>query len=109
VAEDQQEPDVQVPALDESASRLEVLLAADESSPLQKVVRQEQLLGLAHALARLAPDQREAVELRHLRGLSVADVAGQMGRSREAVAKLLFRGLNRLRKFLDADDEGERQ
>jgi RNA polymerase sigma factor (sigma-70 family) len=91
VAEDQQEPDVQVPALDESAAR------------------QEQLLGLAHALARLAPDQREAVELRHLRGLSVADVAGQMGRSREAVAKLLFRGLNRLRKFLDADDEGERQ
>jgi DNA-directed RNA polymerase specialized sigma24 family protein len=46
------------------------------------------------------------VELRHLQGLSVADVAARMGRGKEAVAKLLFRGLKRLRGLLEAGDEG---
>ncbi|HMC89231.1 MAG TPA: sigma factor-like helix-turn-helix DNA-binding protein, partial [Gemmataceae bacterium] len=58
-------------------------------------------LTLAAALAQLAPDQRAAVELRHLHGCSLEVVAQRMQRNKEAVAKLLFRGLKRLREFLD--------
>jgi RNA polymerase sigma-70 factor (ECF subfamily) len=95
-------------ALEESASRLEALLAVEKSSPEQLAIRQEQLLHLAEALDRLAPDQRNAVELRYLQGLSVADVARQLDKSREAVAKLLVRGLKRLRELLPPPEAGGR-
>jgi RNA polymerase sigma-70 factor (ECF subfamily) len=68
-------------------------------------MRQEQLLRLADALAQLPEDQRRAVELRHLGGCTVASVAEQMRRSKEAVAKLLFRGVARLRELLNESSE----
>src|SRR3712207_4437960 len=46
---------------------------------------------LQPALARLTPEQRQAVQLRFLDGLSVADTAAMMGRSEEAVKKLQAR------------------
>jgi DNA-directed RNA polymerase specialized sigma24 family protein len=46
------------------------------------------------------------VELRHLSGGTVGEVADQMGRSKEAVAKLLLRGVARLRQLLTDPDEG---
>jgi RNA polymerase sigma-70 factor (ECF subfamily) len=87
-------------ALDESSARLECYLAADQSSPSQQAMRNEQLLALANALAQLPADQREAVERHHLQGAALADVAGQMGRSKGAVALLIFRGLKKLRQLL---------
>jgi RNA polymerase sigma-70 factor (ECF subfamily) len=87
-------------SLEASSSRLEALLAAGPSSPSQQALRQEQLLGLAVALAQLPEDQRTAVELKHLQGRSVAGIARQMQRSRAAVAGLLRRGLERLRELL---------
>jgi RNA polymerase sigma-70 factor (ECF subfamily) len=93
-------------AIEESSSRLEAWLADSRSTPEQQAIRQEQLLALAAALARLAPDQRTAVELRHLQGFSVAEVAAEMGRPPQAVAKLLFRGLKKLRELLEADHPG---
>jgi RNA polymerase sigma-70 factor, ECF subfamily len=92
--------------LEESASRLEGLLAADQSSPSERAVRGEELLRLAHAMACLPPDQQRVVELHHLKGLPVAEVAGLMGRSRPAVVGLLFRGLKKLRELLreEGDD-----
>jgi RNA polymerase sigma-70 factor (ECF subfamily) len=94
-------------ALEESASRLEALLAVEQASPLQQAIRQEQRLHLAEALEKLAPDQRGAVELRYLQGLSVPEVAEQMGKNKEAVAKLLLRGLKRLRELLPAPEAGD--
>jgi len=92
--------------LEQSASRLEGLLAADQSSPSERAVRGEELLRLAHAMACLPPDQQRVVELHHLKGLPVAEVAGRMGRTRPAVVGLLFRGLKRLRELLreEGDD-----
>jgi RNA polymerase sigma-70 factor, ECF subfamily len=87
-------------ALDASSSRLGACLAANESSPSQRAVRQEELLRLAAALTGLPEDQRQAVELHHLQGLPLADVAQQMHRSKGATAQLLFRGLRKLREML---------
>src|SRR3954471_8196292 len=76
-------------ALEQSSTRLNDFLAAGGSSPSLRAVRQEQVLHLAEALAQLPEDQRQAVTLKHLQGLSVAEVAQQIGRSEAAVAGLL--------------------
>jgi RNA polymerase sigma-70 factor (ECF subfamily) len=93
--------------LELSSSRLECLLAADQTSPSQRAVRCEEVLRLAAALSRLPDDQREVVELHHLKGLPVAEVADLMGRTRPAVVGLLFRGLKRLRQLLREGREEE--
>jgi RNA polymerase sigma-70 factor (ECF subfamily) len=88
-------------AMEESSARLEAWLADEQSSPSVRAERNEQMLALAVALAKLAPDQRSAVELRHLHGYSLPEIARRMERNKEAVAKLLFRGLKRLRQLLE--------
>ena len=55
---------------------------------------------LEPALARLTAEQRQAVELRFLQGMSVAETAAAMGRSEEAVKKLQARALANLRRYL---------
>lgn len=94
--------------LEESSTRLESLLVADQTSPSQKVARAEELLRLAHALTGLPNDQRQVIELHHLKRLPVAEVAVQMGRTRAAVVGLLFRGLKKLRELLREPEEGGR-
>jgi RNA polymerase sigma-70 factor (ECF subfamily) len=86
--------------LERSSARLECLLAADQSSPSDGAVRGEELLRLAWALGQLPEDQRRVVELHHLKGLRVAEVAAEIGRTRPAVVGLLFRGLKNLRELL---------
>jgi RNA polymerase sigma-70 factor (ECF subfamily) len=86
--------------LEQSSERLEAWLAADQSSPSEQAVQHEQLLRLADALAQLSEDQRRAVELHHLQGCSLVETAREMGRSKEAVAGLLFRALQKLRALL---------
>jgi RNA polymerase sigma-70 factor (ECF subfamily) len=90
-------------ALEESSARLEMFLAADQSSPSQRVARQDQLLRLSQALAQLPPDQRTAVELHHLQGRPIAEIANQLGRSESAVGGLLRRALKKLRELLHDD------
>jgi RNA polymerase sigma-70 factor (ECF subfamily) len=87
-------------ALEQSSARLEAFLADDQTSPSVRVEQQERLVRLADCLARLPEDQRRAVELRHLQGLSLIEVGRAMNRSVAAVAGLLQRGLRALRKDL---------
>jgi RNA polymerase sigma-70 factor, ECF subfamily len=93
--------------LEESSARLEAWLAADQSSPSQHAVRQEQLLRMSRALAELPDDQRQAVELKHLHGFSVEEVGRQMNKSKAAVVGLLFRGMKKLRLLLEEPEPGE--
>jgi RNA polymerase sigma-70 factor (ECF subfamily) len=87
-------------ALEDSSARLEALLAADQTSPSQRAVQQEELARLAAALAALPEDQRRAIELHHLHGLPVEEVAQELGRNESATGGLLRRGLKRLRELL---------
>jgi RNA polymerase sigma-70 factor (ECF subfamily) len=86
--------------IEESSARLEVWLATDHSSPSEQATRNEQLLLLAQALADLPEDQRRAVEMHHLRGRPVAEVARKLGRSEGAAGALLARGIKKLRERL---------
>ena len=87
-------------ALDASASRLEVWLAAEQSSPSRQVERHERAIRLAEALASLPEHQREAVVLRHWHGCSLAEIGERLGCTTAAVTGLLHRGLRKLRKQL---------
>jgi RNA polymerase sigma-70 factor (ECF subfamily) len=86
--------------LDRSASGLAGWLAADQTSPSQAAIRNEEMLRLADALAALPEPQREVVVLKHLRGWTLQRIADHIGRTIPAVASLLRRGLEDLRQRL---------
>jgi RNA polymerase sigma-70 factor (ECF subfamily) len=92
-------------ALDESSARLGQWLSANQATPDAQLQRHEQLLKLARALAQLPEEQRQAVELRHLHGHSIAIVAERMQRSKQSVMGLLQRGLKKLRHLLSESGE----
>jgi RNA polymerase sigma-70 factor (ECF subfamily) len=87
-------------AIAESSARLEGWLAAEQSSPSECAQRNEQALRLAEALEQLPQAQREALVLQHWQGCSLAEVGQRLGRSPEAVAGLIKRGLKQLRELL---------
>lgn len=90
-------------SLDDSSARLVTELEADDSSPSEHAIRNERAFQLAQALERLQADQRVAVIRHHLQGIPLASVASELGRSKEAVAGLLHRGLTHLRDILQDD------
>ncbi len=84
-------------ALDQSASRMERWLAAEQSSPSQRAIRQEELLRVAEAMAGLPDAQRRAIELHHLRAMALSEIADELSTTKAAVAGLLHRGMKALR------------
>jgi RNA polymerase sigma-70 factor, ECF subfamily len=87
-------------AIEASSARLEAWLAAEQSSPSEQAERNEAILCLVDALARLPEDNRQALVLRHCQGLSLAEISARLGRTPPAVAGLLKRGLAELRTLL---------
>jgi RNA polymerase sigma-70 factor (ECF subfamily) len=92
--------------VEESVVRLEADLSAGRLSPEEIAARNERLLRLAAALARLPDDQRAVLEMMHLHGLSVAEIGDRTGRSRLAVARALCRGMAALRALLGGPGPG---
>jgi RNA polymerase sigma-70 factor (ECF subfamily) len=95
-------------ALDLSASRIEQWLAGSQSSPSQHAIREEELLRMAESLESLPQAQRRAIELHHLQGLPLAEIARLLGSTKPAVAGLLHRGLKTLRHRLDPRTDDHR-
>lgn len=86
--------------LEESSALLHRKLIADQSSPSMKMMKQERLEQLANALLKLLDDERSAVILKHYHNWPVSEIAQHLGRTPEAVAGLLRRGLKKLRGHL---------
>jgi RNA polymerase sigma-70 factor (ECF subfamily) len=86
--------------LAESSLRLGALLAGNEASPSQQVVRKEEWLRLADAVEQLPEAERDAFVLHHLLDCSVEEVATRLGRTGAGAASLLQRALKRLRGCL---------
>jgi RNA polymerase sigma-70 factor (ECF subfamily) len=63
--------------------------------------RLETLLEIASALEQLPETQREAVRMRYIEGLPLAEISQRLDRTTTAVAGLLKRGLENLRGQFD--------
>jgi len=85
-------------AMQQSSIQLESGLSDGGPAPEATAEQQEQLLWLADGLAALPEEQRRAVQLKHLHGLAVDEIAREMNRSTASVAGLLRRGLETLRQ-----------
>jgi RNA polymerase sigma-70 factor (ECF subfamily) len=94
--------------IEESSRRLKSLLAAEQSSPSQRAVRQEELMRLADAVDHLPSDQQRAVELKYFKGYKAAQIAVELGRSEKAVGGLIARGLANLRAQLEEGGDDRR-
>jgi RNA polymerase sigma-70 factor (ECF subfamily) len=87
-------------ALEHSSVRLQCWLVAEQSSPGEQAERHERAVQLADALAELPEANREALVLRYWQGWSLAQIADHLGRTPDAAAGLLKRGLHQLRGLL---------
>jgi RNA polymerase sigma-70 factor (subfamily 1) len=84
-----------------SSLRLEALLPVDnQSTPVQRLEREEKLLRVAEALDELLESQRDVIILRHYHSQSVAEVMERLGLSDKAVSGLYQRGIRQLRERL---------
>jgi RNA polymerase sigma-70 factor, ECF subfamily len=92
-------------SLEQSASRLQSWLAADQTSPSQRAIASEQAIELANALAELPEAQWRAVTLHHFEGWTLEQVAEHLRRSPVAVAGLIKRGLATLRQHFQVERE----
>ena len=90
--------------LEQSSAQLANMLADDGPSPSHNARRKEYFVRLGEAIAELPDDQRQAIELRYLQEMSVAEIAEQMERSKASVAGLLQRGLRVLRTKIAQDE-----
>jgi RNA polymerase sigma-70 factor (ECF subfamily) len=91
----------------ESSARLDEFLAAPGSLPGEQAEREERLLLVARALDQLPDDERDAILLRYIHKRSLAEIKEQLGRDTpKAVASLLGRALQRLRRLLDTPSGG---
>lgn len=78
-------------------------LGARQETPSKLMMSQERSEQLAEALLKLREEERTAVVFKHLHNLSVAEIAEHLGRTNEAVAGLLRRGLRKLRESLNSE------
>jgi RNA polymerase sigma-70 factor (subfamily 1) len=90
-------------AVEESSCRLRDWQPVDPSTPSQQLMRQERALQLAHALAQLPEQHREAIILQKWHGWKISQIAEQLQCTIGVVAGLQARGLATLRTLLPAD------
>ena len=90
--------------LEQSSSHLHRQLVAEQSSPSTKLMKQERSEQVAGALLKLLDDERSAVVLKHFHSWSVVEIAQHLGRTEDAVAGLLRRGLKKLGEYLREEE-----
>lgn len=86
-----------IQAVEQSSLQLANLLTASTSSPSAALHRHERANQLAHALLALTTEQRQAIMLKYWQSATLAEIGEQLGKSTEAVAGLIFRGMQKLK------------
>ena len=79
-------------------------LPGSTTSPSGVAIKDEAVIALMSALHQLPETQAEAIRLRYMEGLPLAEIVERMGKSDTAVAGLLKRGLQKLRTIMDTTD-----
>ena len=75
----------------------------DSATPSRLLAEKEDLQALIRKLDSLPEDYRRAILLAKVEGLSNAEMAEQLGRSREAAALLLHRAIKRFRAIQESE------
>jgi RNA polymerase sigma-70 factor (ECF subfamily) len=75
----------------------------DTQTPSRLMAQREAVERLLTRLASLPDDYRDAILMAKIEGLSTAEIAERMGKSREAVALLVYRAVKRFRALSEAD------
>jgi RNA polymerase sigma-70 factor (subfamily 1) len=88
---------------DASSCRLQSWLAAEDASPSEQEVQQEEALRLLEALSRLPDRQREALILQRYHGWKLREIADHLNCTVNAVAGLHAHGLMKLRELLESE------
>lgn len=84
----------------QSSCRLADWLAAEDSTPSEKVIKEERRLRVVDALTQLPERQREALILQQYHGWKLAQIAERLKCTTGVVAGLHARGLAKLRELL---------
>ena len=87
-------------AAEESIGRLQGAVAVEDTSPSERLIKEEEALLLLEALSKLDPRQREALILQKYHGWTLAQIAEHLSCTTGAVAGLHARGLKKLREHL---------
>jgi RNA polymerase sigma-70 factor (ECF subfamily) len=77
--------------------QLQIEHEAPGTSPSRSMRREERFARLQASLDDLDEDQRQAIYLARVEGLPLRQIAARLGRSEEAIRKLVARGLLKLR------------
>ncbi len=78
---------------------------SNQSTPSRLAVRDEETQSLEAAIENLPEMQAKVVRMKHLQGLRLSEIARRIGRTEQAVAGLLRRGLRQLRQQLDSEND----
>ncbi|MBI3838584.1 MAG: sigma-70 family RNA polymerase sigma factor [Planctomycetia bacterium] len=92
------------PGADSQHAGLIDLLVVSITTATQALSRKEREVRLLEALATLPREQREALRMRYVEGLSSKDIAERLGKTDGSVRVMLTRALARLQQILGPDD-----
>jgi RNA polymerase sigma-70 factor (ECF subfamily) len=87
-------------ANDSNAGNWVAQMPGSTTSPSKRLIRKEAEVAMLDALTRLPESQAEAVRLRYMEGLTLAEICERIGKSETAAAGLLKRGLRKLRDIM---------
>jgi RNA polymerase sigma-70 factor, ECF subfamily len=88
---------------DESAAVLVRQSVANDTSPSNRLVRQERSEKVKEALAALSPHDREVLAMRYVEQLSMSEMADALGISEGGVKTRYLRALVRMRAILEPE------
>lgn len=90
--------------LDQSARKLEQVLADSGPTPSAQSQQRERAVALADQLAKLSPHYRDVIVLRNLQGLTFDEIGERMERKPGAVRMLWLRAIDKFRQIYEPMD-----